>query len=103
MRKTFELQVEGREPARVVEGVKHELKKYLKRERGKALPTGIDFWDFDCKVGKTAEEAVVTHVGDLNAAIDQVVALGAPSVYIEVLSRGAKRTRKPPSPPSSSS
>ncbi len=103
MRKTFQLQIEGRDPARVVEGVKHELKKYLKRERGKALPAGIDFWDFDCKVGKTAEEAVVTHVGDLNGAIDQVVALGASSVYIEVLSKGAKRTRKVSNPPTSSS
>ncbi len=100
MRKTFQLQVEGREPARVVEGIKYELKKYLKRERGKVLPTGFDFWDFDCKVGSTAEAAVVTHVGDLNGAIDRVAATGATSVFVEVLSKGAKRVRKP-APPTS--
>jgi hypothetical protein len=93
MRRTFPFGVEGREPARVVEAIKYELKKYLKRERRKALPSGADFWDFDCRVGKSVEEAEPTHVGDLNRAIDQAFNQQWPSVYVEVLAKGATRNR----------
>ena len=33
MRKTFQLQVEGKNPDRVLDAVKHEIRKYIKRER----------------------------------------------------------------------
>ena len=38
MKKTFELTHPKIKPARKVESVKHEVKKYLKRERNKTLP-----------------------------------------------------------------
>ncbi len=54
MKKNFPLQIEGKNPDRVLEAVKHEIRKYFKRERNRALPKEVDFWDFDCKVGLSA-------------------------------------------------
>ena len=53
MKKKFSLKHPKIKPARRVEAVKHEIRKYLKRERRKELPEGVDFWDFDCKFGLT--------------------------------------------------
>ena len=49
MKKTYALQVEGLHPDRRLDAIKHEIRKYLRRERGKTLPEGADFWDFDCR------------------------------------------------------
>ena len=47
MKKTFELTHPKIKVERMVEAVKHEVKKYLKRERNKTLPEDADYWDFD--------------------------------------------------------
>jgi len=57
MKKTFQLQVEGKHPDRLLEAIKHDIRKYLKRERRRDLPEGADFWDFDCKFGLTEDTA----------------------------------------------
>ncbi|RZL90883.1 MAG: hypothetical protein EOP82_14340, partial [Variovorax sp.] len=61
MRKTFQLRPEGKNPDRVLEAVKHEIRKYIKRERRRELPEGVDFWDFDCKFGTAEDTAAVVH------------------------------------------
>jgi hypothetical protein len=93
MRKTFPLTHPRHEPPQVVAGIKNEVRKYIKRERGKKLPEGADFLDFDCKVGKVGPENV-THVGDIVSAIDAAFAQGWPSIYIEILAKPATRRRK---------
>ena len=50
MKKTYPLTAEGKHPDRVLEAVKHDIRKYFKRERSRPVPAGADFWDFDCKV-----------------------------------------------------
>lgn len=95
MRKNFPLQIDGRHPDRVLDAVKHEVRKYLKRERRRDLPEGIDFWDFDCKCGLQAADAEVVHVSALIAAIDALAKAQATSVYIEILAKYGKRTPKP--------
>ena len=95
MRKNFPLQIDGRHPDRVLDAVKHDVRKYLKRERRRDLPEGIDFWDFDCKCGLQAEVAEVVHVAALVAAIDALAKAQATSVYIEILAKHGKRTPKP--------
>ena len=95
MRKNFPLQIDGRHPDRVLDSVKHEVRKYLKRERRRDLPEGIDFWDFDCKCGLQAADAEVVHVSALIAAIDAQAKAHATSVYIEILAKHGKRTPKP--------
>ena len=95
MRKNFPLHIDGRHPDRVLDAVKHDIRKYLKRERRRDLPEGIDFWDFDCKCGLQAEDAEVVHVTALVAAIDALAKAQATSVYIEILAKHGKRTPKP--------
>jgi len=85
MKKTFELTHPKIKLARRVDAVKHDVKKYLKRERNKTLPEGIDFWDFDCKFGDTEKEAEVVQISDINKRIDQAVAKELTSFYIEIL------------------
>ena len=92
MKKTFELTHPKIKLARVVESVKHEVKKYLKRERDKTLPEGADYWDFDCKIGKTEQTADVIHVATINQQIDTLISEDVTSFYLEVLVKPAIRT-----------
>ena len=94
MRKIFALTHEGRHPDRVLEAVKHEIGKYLKRERRRELPEGVDFLDFDCRVGATKETAQVVHLSALNAQLDVVAREGAEQAYVEVLAKpGVRKPR----------
>lgn len=92
MRKIFPLQIEGRHPDRVMDAVRHEIRKYLKRERRRELPAGADFWDFDCRCGTTRDTAESVHLASLFASIDAVAAAKEPEVYVEILARPAQRT-----------
>ena len=78
----------------MVEAIKSELRKYVKRERKKKLPEGVDFWDFDCKVGENAEQAADLHVAEINEAIDHALTEKWETVYFEVLSKPGVRTKK---------
>ena len=40
MKKTFQLQAEGKHPDRLLEAIKNELRKYVKRERRRTLCRG---------------------------------------------------------------
>ena len=95
MRKIFSLTHEKIKGPRLVDAIKHEVKKYLKRERNKKLPEDSDFWDFDCKYGHTKESADVIHTSALNKSIDDAVQNELESFYLEILAKPAKRTKKP--------
>lgn len=95
MRKIYQLHVEGRHPDRVLDAVKHDIRKYIKRERRRDIPAGADFWDFDCRFGATQETAAVVHVAAITEAINAVAAEGGKQFYIEILARPGKRTARP--------
>ena len=95
MKKTFQLQVEGKHPDRLLEAIKHEIRKYLKRERRRDVPAGADFWDFDCKVGLNADTAEVVRVSAVIEAVDAAAKSGAASVYVEILSKHGVRVPAP--------
>lgn len=92
MKKTFELNHPKIKPARKVDAIKHELKKYVKRERNKKLPIDADYWDFDCKIGASAQTADVIHVATINKQVDILAADGLTSFYLEILVKPAVRT-----------
>ena len=94
MKKTFPLTHPKIQPERLVDSIRAEVNKYLKRERKKKLPEGLDFWDFDCKAGISAETAVVVHVSALSQAIGQALEDGGETVYVEVISKPVKRLKK---------
>ncbi|CEO38412.1 hypothetical protein C0Z01_08240 [Photobacterium kishitanii] len=95
MKKTFALTHPKKAAARVVESIKHDVKKYIRRERNKTLPAGTDFWDFDCKFGHTEQEAKVIHVKEINKYIDEAEKLELPSLYLEILAKPATRASRP--------
>jgi hypothetical protein len=95
MKKTFSLTHEKIKTPRLVDSIKHDLKKYIKRERNKTLPEDVDFWDFDCKYGHTEETAEVIHVSALNKSVDDAVQHELSSFYIEILVKPGHRTAKP--------
>jgi predicted N-acyltransferase len=91
MRKTFQLQVEGKHPDRLLEAIKHEIRKYIKRERRRVLPEGSDFWDFDCKFGAAEESAEVVHLSAITGLIDGVVKEAGTQFYVELVAKPGKR------------
>ena len=95
MRKTFQLRPEGKNPDRVLDAVKHEIRKYIKRERRRELPEGMDYWDFDCKFGATQEAAEVVHLSALTGLIDGVAKEAGPQFYVEILAKPGKRAGRP--------
>jgi len=94
MKKTFPLEVSGKKAPRVIESIKNEIRKYLKRERRKKLPDGVDFWDFDCRVGPDSDSAKTTHVVSINKSVDTACAESVSSIYIEILAKPGHRTKK---------
>jgi len=95
VRKTYPLHIEGKNPDRVLDAVKHDIRKYVKRQRRVALPEGVDFWDFDCRFGLSAEAAAPVHFGNLIEQIDAAAKDGATAVYVEVLARDGHRKARP--------
>lgn len=98
MKKSFDLSDPKHKPARVVESVKHQVRKYIRRERRKPVPEDFDFWAFECKVGRDAPERAVAEK-DLGKAIDEASASNWDTVYIEVVAIPVKRSGKAPEPP----
>ena len=96
MRKTYPLASPGKHPDRVVEAVKHDIRKYLRRERRRPLPEGMDYWDFDCRAGVDEAHAEPVHVAGLIARVDAAVQAASPQCYVEVFARAAMRQARPP-------
>jgi hypothetical protein len=80
---------------RLVEAIKYEVKKYVKRERGKTLPPGADFWDFDCRYGVDEASAEIIHLSAINKSISLAEAEQLESFYLEILAKPGYRTQKP--------
>ena len=95
MKKTFQLDIEGKNRDRVLEATKHEIRKYVKRQRRVPLSAGVDFWDFDCRFGTTPENATVVHFATITELIDAVAQEGGNSFYLELLVKNGHRSARP--------
>ena len=94
MKKTFPLHVPGKTDDRVLDAIKIEVHKYVKRERRKLLPAGFEQWDFACKVGPEQAKATECQtVDDIFPAIDTITKTDSPQVYVEVIATAGKHTR----------
>ena len=92
MKKIFPLRVPGKSDPRVLDAIKHDVRKYVKRERGKTLPEGFDQWEFDCRVGASAAVAVTTPLNEIGSVIDHAAGQSeVAEIYIEILSRAGHR------------
>lgn len=95
MKKTFPLKAEGKNADRLLEATKHEIRKYVKRQRRVPLPEGVDFWDFDCRFGTSEAAATVVHFATITSLIDGVAKEGGDAFYLELLAKEGHRTPKP--------
>jgi hypothetical protein len=91
MRKTFDIKVKNKTPERQVDSIKHEVKKYIARERKKKLPEDADYWDFDCKIGENEKTAKAIHLSTINESISKISEEGKESFYMEILVKPMKR------------
>jgi hypothetical protein len=91
MKKTFKLTNEKIKPERLVEAIKHEIRKYLKRERKRDLPKGMTYWDFDCRFGDDAASSNEIHLSEIDKFIDRAVAKELESFYLEILAKPVER------------
>ncbi|MDQ6989601.1 MAG: DUF6172 family protein [Mariprofundaceae bacterium] len=86
MKKTFTLTHPKTKYARLIDAVRNEVKRYLKRERGKSIAEGY-VWNFACKFGPTAAQAKVINEADLSKAITAAETEQCESFYIEILAK----------------
>jgi hypothetical protein len=91
MKKVFSLRSERHKPARVVEQIKSDIRKYLKRERSKKLAEEYDYFAFECRTGKSAEEAAPCHEKEIGRNLDAALEEGWEAIYLEILSKPMKR------------
>jgi hypothetical protein len=87
MKKTFKLEHPKIKVPRVVDSVKHEIKKYLKKERKNTLPAGAKYWGFDCKLGASEETAVEVQLPSLTKSIDALVEKNTMTIYVEITAK----------------
>lgn len=94
MKKTFRIQIENKNPDRVVEKIKNEVRKYIKREQRKPLPEDKDFWFFDCKFGKNKDEAKEIAFSLVIKSIDLAVSENYEEFYLEIIARPEVRKKE---------
>ncbi len=94
MKTTFKLDKPKVKLARQIESTKSTINKYLKRERKKQLPTGVDFWDFACKFGESSEDASSCHLEDLTKLIDQAEEKEQTVFYVEIVAKEGFRNKR---------
>ena len=95
MKKIFLLQVENKNSDRLVDAIKHEIRKYIKRERTKKTPEGFHFWNFGCKFGESAQNAQSIHYADLSEEVDKAHSAKWSECYIEIIAVPAKKPVAP--------
>ena len=94
MKKKFELIVENKNTDRLVESSKNEIRKYIKREKRKALPEGVDFWLIDCKFAQNDDTLEAIAFGDITKYIDAAAENKCVSFTIELLAVEGVKTAK---------
>jgi hypothetical protein len=99
MKKTFPLHIPGKEDPRVLDAIKLEIIKYVKRERRKTLPPEFDVWDFACKVGSESGTATPIPLIDVSKAVEAVALAGGSEVYVEIMASAGNRVKRPSSAP----
>jgi hypothetical protein len=87
MKKTFKLDHPKIKVPRIVDSIKHEIKKTLKKEREKTLPAGTRYWSFDCKLGQSEETATAVPLLELMKSIDEMVENKATTIYVEMTAK----------------
>jgi hypothetical protein len=91
MKKSFPLQLPGKDDARVRDKIRHEVNKYVRRSQRQKPPEGFGIWEFLCKVGASPDQAEDRPLKEVGRTIDTVAETGATAVYVEIVAVPAQR------------
>lgn len=94
MKKTFTLEHPKIKAPRIVDSIKHEIKKHLKKERQKPLPPNTTYWGFSCRVGQYEETAIEVHLSQLNKNIDSLAENNASHIFVEIKANAIKANKQ---------
>ncbi len=94
MKKVFKLTQPNKHPERVLDAIKYDIRRYLKRERKKALPGNSAFWEFECKLGKTSSTAEGINTSEIISAVEKAKSEGWDEFYIEILAKPSAKQKK---------
>jgi len=95
VKKLFQLTVEGRHRDRLLDASKHEVRKYVARQRRAALPEGVDYWDFACRFGNTEADASEVHFATLISLMDEAAKSGMDAFFVSIMGMHGVRVTKP--------
>lgn len=79
-----------------MEAVKHEIRKYLKRERNKKLPEEALYWDFDCRFGQSGDTSESLPASAIIGALDKAHEASWETCYVEIVAKAAVKTAPTP-------
>jgi len=91
MKKTFQLNAKNKKRERVLDSIKNEVRKYIKRERKKKLPEDTDYWQFKCKFAKNDDLIKDITFNDIIPSIDSAAQSEADSFYLEIIAVAMKK------------
>jgi len=91
VKQSFQLDLPGRARERWLDASKHTVRKYVARQRRAPLPTGSDYWDFDCRFGSTEQESTEVHFATLIALMDAAAGRGENSFFVSIRGHAAVR------------
>lgn len=86
MKKLFPLHHPRKADGRVLDAIKHEVRKYVRRELNKTHPDATRRRTFSCRVGASEANAHETPLKNISAAVDRVAQEGADHVFIAIKS-----------------
>ncbi len=94
MRKRFALRDTKKAPERVLEAIKNDIRKYIKREKRKPLPENTNFWRVDCRFAKNENELEDIKFEDIMKNINEASAQNCESFMIELIATAIQKEQK---------
>lgn len=94
MKKRFALTNTKKTPERVLEGIKNDIRKYIKREKRKPLPEDTNFWKIDCKFAKNDDELLEIKFEDIIKNINMASEEKCESFMIEIVATAVMKEPK---------
>ncbi|AXK48656.1 hypothetical protein CRU87_06010 [Aliarcobacter trophiarum LMG 25534] len=94
MKKVFNIDIQNKTRERQIDSIKNDIRKYIKREKGKKLPDGFNSWFFNCKFGKTQEDAKEIFFADIIKSVDLAQSENYASFYLEIVATAILKEKK---------
>ena len=94
MKKRFALTNTKKTPQRVLDGIKNDIRKYIKREKRKPLPEDTNFWKIDCKFAKNDDELLEIKFEDIIKNINMASEEKCESFMIELVATAVMKEAK---------